>query len=188
MSTCLLCMGWLIYALPGECRDVMLEYMKCIKANKNDNGACRHLSKAYLQCRMDKGLMEQDNMDNLGFNGVGDDSSPREPHHKGAKPPGSNAALHRAGRPESQTPPSLGTRGSPESAEQQGGKEPHHPGAKPAGANAAILRADQKNQSQKAQASFAGDSHGQHGHTSPTTSNTSYAGASSGQGGAGRLV
>lgn len=39
---------------PGECKDVMQEYMNCIKKNKNDNGACRHLSKAYLQCRMDK--------------------------------------------------------------------------------------------------------------------------------------
>lgn len=32
----------------------MREYMQCLKANKNNNGACRHLSKAYLQCRMDK--------------------------------------------------------------------------------------------------------------------------------------
>jgi hypothetical protein len=38
----------------GECKSVMQEYMACIKAHRNDNGKCRHLSKAYLQCRMDK--------------------------------------------------------------------------------------------------------------------------------------
>ncbi|KAI3626678.1 COX19 [Malassezia furfur] len=38
----------------GDCKDVMKEYLQCLKANKNDNGACRHLSKKYLQCRMDK--------------------------------------------------------------------------------------------------------------------------------------
>ncbi|SPO28675.1 related to COX19 - Cytochrome c oxidase assembly protein [Ustilago trichophora] len=54
----------------GECKSVMQEYMNCIKYNKNDNGKCRHLSKAYLQCRMDKGLMEHDEMDNLGFKDV----------------------------------------------------------------------------------------------------------------------
>jgi hypothetical protein len=28
--------------------------MACLKANKNDNGACRLESKAYLECRMEK--------------------------------------------------------------------------------------------------------------------------------------
>lgn len=32
----------------------MQDYMSCMKANKSDNGKCRHLSKLYLQCRMDK--------------------------------------------------------------------------------------------------------------------------------------
>lgn len=31
-----------------------MAYLKCMKASKNDNGQCRHLSKAYLQCRMDR--------------------------------------------------------------------------------------------------------------------------------------
>lgn len=38
----------------GECKDFMLEYVKCLKENKNNNGACREKSRAYLQCRMDK--------------------------------------------------------------------------------------------------------------------------------------
>lgn len=38
----------------GECKDFMKEYVKCVRANKNNNGACRELSRAYLQCRMDK--------------------------------------------------------------------------------------------------------------------------------------
>ena len=32
----------------------MQEYLMCLKVNKNNNGACRHLSKAYLECRMDQ--------------------------------------------------------------------------------------------------------------------------------------
>jgi len=51
----------------GECKDFMKEYVKCVRANKNNNGACRELSKAYLQCRMDKGLMARDDMKNLGY-------------------------------------------------------------------------------------------------------------------------
>ncbi|PWN38655.1 hypothetical protein IE81DRAFT_274504, partial [Ceraceosorus guamensis] len=51
----------------GECTLAMREYMKCMRSNSNDNGACRELSKAYLMCRMDKGLMERDSMTNLGF-------------------------------------------------------------------------------------------------------------------------
>jgi cytochrome c oxidase assembly protein subunit 19 len=38
----------------GECKQYMQEYMKCLRANKNNNGACREFSKGYLQCRMDK--------------------------------------------------------------------------------------------------------------------------------------
>lgn len=38
----------------GECKDFMKQYVKCLKENKNNNGKCRELSKAYLQCRMDK--------------------------------------------------------------------------------------------------------------------------------------
>ncbi|KAI9228566.1 MAG: hypothetical protein DHS80DRAFT_15299 [Piptocephalis tieghemiana] len=49
------------------CKEMMQAYMKCLQANKSNNGACRHLSEAYLKCRMDRGLMAQDDMRNLGF-------------------------------------------------------------------------------------------------------------------------
>jgi cytochrome c oxidase assembly protein subunit 19 len=38
----------------GDCKTFMLEYLGCLKANGNDNGKCRLLSKRYLECRMDK--------------------------------------------------------------------------------------------------------------------------------------
>lgn len=38
----------------GDCKAAMKEYLQCLKANKNNNGACRHLSKKYLECRMDQ--------------------------------------------------------------------------------------------------------------------------------------
>lgn len=38
----------------GECTAAMREYLACLKAHQNNNGACRHLSKAYLACRMEK--------------------------------------------------------------------------------------------------------------------------------------
>jgi hypothetical protein len=31
------------------------------------SASCHHLAKDYLQCRMDKGLMAKENLDNLGF-------------------------------------------------------------------------------------------------------------------------
>jgi cytochrome c oxidase assembly protein subunit 19 len=51
----------------SECRSEMFEYMKCINAKKGHNQACRHLAKLYLGCRMDKGLMERDEWERLGF-------------------------------------------------------------------------------------------------------------------------
>lgn len=41
--------------------------MQCMKENKSESGKCRHLSKLYLQCRMENNLMEKDEMSNLGF-------------------------------------------------------------------------------------------------------------------------
>ncbi|KAI9264645.1 hypothetical protein EDC94DRAFT_605907 [Helicostylum pulchrum] len=51
----------------GECKISMKEYVKCLKQNKSNNGLCREFSQAYLQCRMDNGLMEPEDMKNLGF-------------------------------------------------------------------------------------------------------------------------
>ncbi|KZM18471.1 hypothetical protein ST47_g10413 [Ascochyta rabiei] len=41
----------------GECKDMMLSYLRCIKSHRGTNDSeCRNLSKAYLSCRMDRSL------------------------------------------------------------------------------------------------------------------------------------
>ncbi len=37
-----------------QCRAVAHEFLGCIEVNQRDYSACKDLSKAYLQCRMDK--------------------------------------------------------------------------------------------------------------------------------------
>jgi len=68
----------------GECTAAMREYLACLKVHQNNNGACRHLSKAYLACRMEKcvdctnasELMEKDNFANLGFADIASSEPP----------------------------------------------------------------------------------------------------------------
>jgi hypothetical protein len=39
----------------GECKDVMIGYLSCIKKSKGMNDEeCRNLAKSYLSCRMDR--------------------------------------------------------------------------------------------------------------------------------------
>ncbi|PVH72932.1 hypothetical protein DL98DRAFT_552886 [Cadophora sp. DSE1049] len=55
----------------GECKDVMMSYLSCIKRVKGLNDPeCRLQAKEYLSCRMDRNLMAKDEFKNLGF---GDD-------------------------------------------------------------------------------------------------------------------
>jgi len=49
------------------CKGHMVDFLKCLRSNKFNNEECRHISKAYLQCRMDHGLMARDDWKNLGF-------------------------------------------------------------------------------------------------------------------------
>lgn len=51
----------------GECKDAMMDYMKCIKEHFMDNSKCRRFSLKYLECRMDKNLMAKEKLDVLGF-------------------------------------------------------------------------------------------------------------------------
>eukprot|EP00271_Cylindrocystis_brebissonii_P000266 TRINITY_DN10333_c0_g1_i1.p1 TRINITY_DN10333_c0_g1~~TRINITY_DN10333_c0_g1_i1.p1 ORF type:complete len:123 (-),score=18.15 TRINITY_DN10333_c0_g1_i1:209-577(-) len=51
----------------GECKEVMSNYMKCLKDNKYDGDKCRAISKAYLECRMERNLMAQQSLAELGF-------------------------------------------------------------------------------------------------------------------------
>ncbi|CAK9786395.1 hypothetical protein CC85DRAFT_288924 [Cutaneotrichosporon oleaginosum] len=54
----------------GECKSFMVSYMKCLKANKNNSGACRPEARDYLGCRMDNDLMGRDDWSNLGLGDV----------------------------------------------------------------------------------------------------------------------
>ncbi|KAF1364614.1 hypothetical protein EJ07DRAFT_97625, partial [Lizonia empirigonia] len=59
----------------GECKEIMLSYLRCIKSHRGTNDSeCRNLSKSYLSCRMDRNLMAPDSFKNLGF---GEDSGDR---------------------------------------------------------------------------------------------------------------
>ncbi|CAA9958759.1 hypothetical protein PTNB73_00891 [Pyrenophora teres f. teres] len=52
----------------GECKSIMLNYLRCIKSHRGSNDPeCRDLSKSYLACRMDRNLMAPDSFKNLGF-------------------------------------------------------------------------------------------------------------------------
>ena len=51
----------------GECKAAMKVYMECLKNHGNDNFACKHLSREYLRCRMDRELMKPDDLKKLGF-------------------------------------------------------------------------------------------------------------------------
>ncbi|TQS32045.1 hypothetical protein Golomagni_07654 [Golovinomyces magnicellulatus] len=52
----------------GECKDVMKNYLACMKQARGVNeNQCRELAKSYLSCRMDRNLMAKDEFKNLGF-------------------------------------------------------------------------------------------------------------------------
>ncbi|KAF5377640.1 hypothetical protein D9615_005122 [Tricholomella constricta] len=51
----------------GECKVMMTLYMNCMRENQSTSTLCRELSKDYLECRMQKGLMERDEWKNLGM-------------------------------------------------------------------------------------------------------------------------
>ncbi|XP_077172891.1 cytochrome c oxidase assembly protein COX19 isoform X1 [Paroedura picta] len=51
----------------GECKAFKEKYMKCLRENGSDNSLCRHESKEYLECRMDRQLMAREPLEKLGF-------------------------------------------------------------------------------------------------------------------------
>lgn len=51
-----------------DCFEVMNKYLKCMKLVANENAPnCRLLAKEYLRCRMENGLMKNDDWANLGL-------------------------------------------------------------------------------------------------------------------------
>ena len=51
----------------GECSAAQRAYMACVAGAESEVQPCRHLSKAYLECRMARGLMVEDDLTKLGF-------------------------------------------------------------------------------------------------------------------------
>jgi cytochrome c oxidase assembly protein subunit 19 len=51
----------------NECKQIAEKYTTCLRENNGEQTHCRHLSQQYLQCRMERGLMEKQSMQSLGF-------------------------------------------------------------------------------------------------------------------------
>eukprot|EP00545_Synedropsis_sp_CCMP1620_P001851 CAMPEP_0119005584 /NCGR_PEP_ID=MMETSP1176-20130426/1811_1 /TAXON_ID=265551 /ORGANISM="Synedropsis recta cf, Strain CCMP1620" /LENGTH=119 /DNA_ID=CAMNT_0006957415 /DNA_START=76 /DNA_END=432 /DNA_ORIENTATION=- len=51
----------------SECKAAMQSYLGCLKESRDMHHKCRDLSKDYLQCRMDKQLMAEENLNDMGF-------------------------------------------------------------------------------------------------------------------------
>lgn len=51
----------------AECTNKMQAYLDCLQTNKDVHHKCRDLSREYLECRMERGLMSKENLDNLGY-------------------------------------------------------------------------------------------------------------------------
>ncbi|KIM85482.1 hypothetical protein PILCRDRAFT_817510 [Piloderma croceum F 1598] len=69
----------------GECKKQMMQYMDCLRQNSSTSTPCRVLSKDYLDCRMNHGLMERDEWKNLGLanlaeKGTGKVENHNDPH------------------------------------------------------------------------------------------------------------
>ncbi|DAZ94744.1 TPA: hypothetical protein N0F65_011560 [Lagenidium giganteum] len=47
------------------------EFLQCMKEHQSQHIQCKHLSKAYLKCRMDNNLMKEEPLDHLGFHEKG---------------------------------------------------------------------------------------------------------------------
>ncbi|KAH9261744.1 hypothetical protein BASA81_000400 [Batrachochytrium salamandrivorans] len=51
----------------GACKQDKTNMLQCLRDAQGDNNKCRVQSLAYLQCRMDNGLMAQESLDKLGY-------------------------------------------------------------------------------------------------------------------------
>ena len=51
----------------GECTQEMKAYMDCLRSHGSESGRCKELAKAYLVCRMERGLMAKQDLSELGF-------------------------------------------------------------------------------------------------------------------------
>ena len=54
----------------GQCKESAKAFLECIKDQDAKHAMCRSLSKKYLQCRMNRGLMKEESFDVLGYKQV----------------------------------------------------------------------------------------------------------------------
>jgi cytochrome c oxidase assembly protein subunit 19 len=50
-----------------ECEELVQKYLKCVQKHELMPKRCQNLQIEYLDCRMEKGLMNQESVENLGF-------------------------------------------------------------------------------------------------------------------------
>jgi cytochrome c oxidase assembly protein subunit 19 len=55
----------------GECKTAKEDYMACLREHSGDASACRDAARRYLACRMEKNLMAQQDLKDLGFDREG---------------------------------------------------------------------------------------------------------------------
>mmetsp|Transcript_56415 Transcript_56415/g.148789 ORF Transcript_56415/g.148789 Transcript_56415/m.148789 type:complete len:120 (-) Transcript_56415:96-455(-) len=51
----------------NDCKTLMQNYLACMKEHQNSHALCREQTTAYLQCRMQKGLMAEEKISNFGL-------------------------------------------------------------------------------------------------------------------------
>jgi cytochrome c oxidase assembly protein subunit 19 len=51
----------------GLCKNVMTQYIQCMKKYNHIGIKCRTLSRKYVECRMEHGLMAKDELQQLGL-------------------------------------------------------------------------------------------------------------------------
>ena len=51
----------------GQCKAEMLAFAACIRLHESAHHPCRDLSRSYLECRMQRGLMAPEDLNSLGF-------------------------------------------------------------------------------------------------------------------------
>jgi len=51
----------------SECKSSMQAFLGCMKEEKGKHHRCKELSKKYLECRIERGLMQEEDLDELGF-------------------------------------------------------------------------------------------------------------------------
>eukprot|EP00871_Galdieria_phlegrea_P001857 jgi/Galph1/2672/GphlegSOOS_G1326.1 len=62
----------------GHCSEFIEKLRACLQENNYVSAKCRTLSKMYLQCRMENGLMKPENWEKLGFHEDDEQRVPQE--------------------------------------------------------------------------------------------------------------